>query len=691
MKIKKMLALALAALMLSALVPASAFAGGRSADKSVSADSVNSAYLNTHGCLLTYTELNGTYPCTTGTQGSHKYVQINNGGHANTTAGFVSRSIMMREGDKMKFDYWYYTELNYDFFRFSYVLDEEIHVEENISGNTGGDDAWFRRTFTAPSDGWYSFMFEYVKDGSGDVGADCVRISNLYVEYQWDQQRARAVTCAGTGVFDYDFRAGSTIYQFDTVTSTQTGHEEFIKSGNWGQANVTSAFVVSGRVPACTFSFDYCVSCEANSGNSYYDYFLVTIDGAEVLKVAGDHWSWNHAYYALDEGYHEIGFEYFKDSSTNSGEDAVLVDNIAINYPTDGVTRWNEINKLSNDEGVYFNTGLGYEYFGVTSYDVAYSANRNMHSSDSRFSTVINMAAGETLTFDYLVSSEPDYDKFLFSVNEQVLIEASGWADRDWSSFTFTAPAVGTYYFEWDYIKDSSVSQGWDCVYVCDIQYGGIQNEMMPLNTIVRFGSDPIGISSSFSNGPGFTPVIDDDGFYLAMSRSQFCNGSSAVMMGTPSGTVPAGSTISFDYKVSTEDNYDELWFVVKKNGTTVASEYLGSGDSDWEIYQYTCPSAGEYRFEWVYQKDGSGSEYDDTVWIADVYFERAGSGGVLMGDVNDDGAVNVTDALLVLRYSMGLISSLPVLAAADVNNSGSVDMTDALLVLRASMGIITL
>ena len=62
-----------------------------------------------------------------------------------------------------------------------------------------------------------------------------------------------------------------------------------------------------------------------------------------------------------------------------------------------------------------------------------------------------------------------------------------------------------------------------------------------------------------------------------------------------------------------------------------------------------------------------------------------------LMGDVNGDGELNVTDALLVLRFSMGLVSSLPDPSAADVDGSGNIDTLDALLILRAAMGVAAL
>lgn len=67
------------------------------------------------------------------------------------------------------------------------------------------------------------------------------------------------------------------------------------------------------------------------------------------------------------------------------------------------------------------------------------------------------------------------------------------------------------------------------------------------------------------------------------------------------------------------------------------------------------------------------------------------GPGPEVPGDANNDGSVNMTDALLVLRYAMGLVDTLTNEAAADVNGDGSINATDALLILRASMGLIEL
>ena len=56
-------------------------------------------------------------------------------------------------------------------------------------------------------------------------------------------------------------------------------------------------------------------------------------------------------------------------------------------------------------------------------------------------------------------------------------------------------------------------------------------------------------------------------------------------------------------------------------------------------------------------------------------------------GDVNCDGIVNTTDALLVLRYVLGS-AELADFSAADVNGDGSVTTGDALMILRTVLGL---
>ena len=60
-----------------------------------------------------------------------------------------------------------------------------------------------------------------------------------------------------------------------------------------------------------------------------------------------------------------------------------------------------------------------------------------------------------------------------------------------------------------------------------------------------------------------------------------------------------------------------------------------------------------------------------------------------LLGDVDMNGVVNSADALLTLRYAMGLVELTPEqLERADMDGNGTVNSADALAILRVSMGL---
>ena len=82
---------------------------------------------------------------------------------------------------------------------------------------------------------------------------------------------------------------------------------------------------------------------------------------------------------------------------------------------------------------------------------------------------------------------------------------------------------------------------------------------------------------------------------------------------------------------------------------------------------------------------------FDNTVFsgspVATAHFIPVGS---LLGDVDLSGEVTSSDAILALRYAMGIIELSPdQLAAGDVNGDGAVGVDDALTILRTAMGLI--
>lgn len=95
---------------------------------------------------------------------------------------------------------------------------------------------------------------------------------------------------------------------------------------------------------------------------------------------------------------------------------------------------------------------------------------------------------------------------------------------------------------------------------------------------------------------------------------------------------------------------------------------------------------------------DAADNDVYTAVWV-DPPTEaelRAGSAITALGDWNKDGEITVTDALETLRYSVGLVDTLPFptdghenpLFYADLDGNGDVTVSDALLALRISVGL---
>ena len=108
-----------------------------------------------------------------------------------------------------------------------------------------------------------------------------------------------------------------------------------------------------------------------------------------------------------------------------------------------------------------------------TTYDgrtAAKSGNYNVSSSTSSFSTTVTLSAGDIVSFEYCVSSESNYDKFKFSVNDSVVLTESGLVS--WNSYSYQATADGEYTFLWSYTKDSNANGNSDACWVDNVYIG---------------------------------------------------------------------------------------------------------------------------------------------------------------------------------------------------------------------------
>ena len=224
-----------------------------------------------------------------------------------------------------------------------------------------------------------------------------------------------------------------------------------------------------------------------------------------------------------------------------------------------------------------------------TTYDgrtAAQSGNYNVSSSTSSFSTTVTLSAGDIVSFEYCVSSENNYDKFKFSVNDSVVLTKSGLVS--WNSYSYQATADGEYTFLWSYTKDGSVNGNSDACWVDNVYIGAplavtgievlehidipvngtgtVAYSVLPENAYnknVSFESADAGIAAVNSNGvvtgvsageTTITVTTEDGGFTGACTINVYNQAVTGVTIEPSEAELPAGYSMKLTATVLPEN-----------------------------------------------------------------------------------------------------------------------------------------
>ena len=232
----------------------------------------------------------------------------------------------------------------------------------------------------------------------------------------------------------------------------------------------------------------------------------------------------------------------------------------------------------------------------------ANSTNQNngggYYATKSSIETTISMEAGETLSFDWAVSSE-SYDKFKFYVNNQLIATISG--SQNFETYTYEASTAGSFNFKWSYEKDSTLNNGTDTAYLDDVVYSGDPGLDVPTTHTVRF-------------------IDGVDSHVIAEVTVE--HGADAQAPDAPQHDLYVFREWDGDYTNVVED-------------IDVIALYalLGDANSDGVVDMLDALAVLRYSMS----NDNTGID-------------------MLAADITLDGDVNTLDALLIIRYAMGIL-----------------------------------
>lgn len=240
-------------------------------------------------------------------------------------------------------------------------------------------------------------------------------------------------------------------------------------------ANSTSSWMQKTTAPPAGTSlhvleFDYLVDSEPG-----YDMLKVWQGGVLLWSTSGA--KAGHQKLNLSNSASTIKFEYYKDISLMAGRDVAMVDNVRLT--ADGVLYdWSTFDGWAGSLPAGWTaggTGGGAAGFSTAIPAVQRSVARSAaqyhtDNTSSWMSRTVTFASavGSSVTFNYLVDSETNYDFLKVWDGPTLVFSTSGSAKSGTGTFPITT--AGNHVLKFEYFKDGSVSVGRDTARITSVQ-----------------------------------------------------------------------------------------------------------------------------------------------------------------------------------------------------------------------------
>jgi M6 family metalloprotease-like protein len=473
------------------------------------------------------------------------------------------------------------SELNADWLKF----DIDGITMDQISGGT----QWALKSFFLKTKGIHSLTWKYIKNGSGAAYSDCAYVDR--VEFIPTGSLAEAVD---NNMLEFSSGGGSTYswvyqtyYNFYGGDAAQSGY-----TPNNGETFLSTTVDAPGLL-----TFFWKVSSEQN-----HDYLEFCINDVWQQRISGEK-EWAMMYDIYISGPCMLKWRYKKDAANTSGNDAAWVDRISYNYYnsnlSDAVDNHALPLKTYGDRSWSVDNSI--HYYGSSSIKAGPMADKGMKSIP-RANVQSCLSGPGTISFYWRASTEDvDWAPLKFMVDNVELGRIGGIADWEQRSFTLSP---GTHTVLWYYESFGDTTNGnEDTVWLDKVEY----IKEISLNEAIDNSSL---VLESYGGGTSWTGVEDVTAYTGDAARSGPIPDGYGSFLDT---TVNGPKSLSFNWRVSSEENKDALEFYIDDVFQTKIS-----GNKSWEQKNYLL-GAGPHSLRWEYYKDGSGSAGSDCAWIDKV------------------------------------------------------------------------
>ena len=396
--------------------------------------------------------------------------------------------------------------------------------------------------------------------------------------------------------------ADATYYAHWTpLTFTRGGNVAWSQQsdGSWKSGAITDnqqSWIKTTVSGTGTLTFKWKTSCE-----EWYDRLTFLVDGEEKGFIYGtESTAWDDTGIIIEDGgSHTFQWTFSKDESDKAGSDCAWIAGIewkgsdcAITFHANGGTGGKSFASVGRGRT------LGY-------YMKQLSPKRDGYTFDGWWTA---KTGGTKVTADDVADGDATYYAHWKMVTYSVQFHANGGTGG--KTFSITKGEKLTAYMK----KMSPQRAGYSFTGWWTARTGGtwVSPSTAVSGNITYYAQ---WIAISFVGGDDLPWKQQYDGIWKsgAISHDQFTSFS---------GTVSGPGVITFKWKVSSEEDYDMLCFMLDGNYVFTVS---GTDMSSWATVAKAVEGAGKHTIKWLYYKDVSNSAGSDCGWVRDIAWIPAG------------------------------------------------------------------